>query len=168
MDYCRACGAEVGDGVPLCPQCGSPIDSFADPKSVEDDEALLREVWEIARTEGVISAVKRYREATGSDLAAAKRAVDSLLTTGGAGDQFLAQRQPMEHLEAEVLDIARQQGKIAAIKRYREAQVCGLKEAKEAVEAMLTEHGVEPRAGSGCASVLLLAILFGGSLWSLV
>lgn len=168
MDYCRDCGAEVEDGVSLCPHCGTPIDSFVDPESVATDDALLREVWEIARTEGMISAVKRYREATGSDLAQAKRVVDGLLATGGAGEQFLAQRPPMEHLEAEVLDIARQQGKIAAIRRYREAQGCGLKEAKEAVEAMLTEHGVEPRAGSGCAIVLLLAFLGGGSLWSFV
>ena len=164
MDYCRDCGSEVEDGVPLCPQCGSPIDAFVDPESADIDNELLREVWEIARTEGVISAVKRYREETGSDLATAKRVVDGLLASGGAGDQFLAQRQPMEHLEAEVLDIAQQQGKIAAIKHYREAQVCGLKDAKEAVEALLTEHGVEPRAVAGCASVLLFAILCGGSL----
>ncbi len=165
MDYCRACGAEVESGVPLCPQCGSPMDSFAEPPSPDVDEAVLREVWEMARQGSVIDAIKRYREATGCDLLTAKLAVDGLLASGGAGDKFLSQRQPMEHLEAEILDLARNQGKIPAIKRYREAQVCGLKEAKVAVEAMLAEHGVQPHAGSGCAGVLLLAVAVGAGCW---
>ncbi len=165
MDYCRACGSEVDDGVPLCPQCGSPLDTFAEPPSPQVDEVLLREVWELARRGSVIEAIKRYREATGCDLMTAKSVVDGLLASGGVGDRFLSRRQPMEHLEAEVLDLARNQGKIAAIKRYRDAQVCGLKEAKDAVEALLVEHGVEPRSGSGCASVLLLGVAVGFGCW---
>lgn len=58
-------------------------------------------------------------------------------------------------LEAHVLETARTQGKIAAIKHYREATGAGLKEAKDAVEAMILRHGVQI-AKSGCASAVLL------------
>ena len=109
----------------------------------------------------MIDAIKRYREATGSDLRTAKDAVDRMLASGGVSGHALPQRPPVEHLEAEILDIAQNQGKIAAIKRYREAQHCGLKDAKEAVEALLDERGVQARAGGGCATVLLFAVAFG-------
>ena len=161
MDYCRACGAEVKDGVQRCPQCGSPIDSFGDPGSPASDDVLLHEIWDLAKSGEVIDAIKRYREATGSDLRTAKDAVDRMLASGGVSGHALPQRPPVEHLEAEILDIAQNQGKIAAIKRYREAQHCGLKDAKEAVESLLDEHGVQARAGGGCATVLLFAVAFG-------
>lgn len=169
MDYCRACGAEVKAGVQRCPQCGSPIDSFGDSSSAADDDGLLHEVSDLAKSGAVIEAVKRYREATGCDLRTAREAVDRMLASGGVAGHALPQRPAVEHLEAEVLTIAQNQGKIAAIKRYREAQQCGLKEAKEAIEALLDQHGVKAHAGAGCASVLLFAVAIGagtGCLWS--
>ncbi|MEZ6054201.1 MAG: zinc ribbon domain-containing protein [Planctomycetaceae bacterium] len=106
MDYCRACGAEVKDGVQRCPQCGSPIDSFGDPDSPASDDVLLHEIWDLAKSGEVIDAIKRYREATGSDLRTAKDAVDRMLASGGVSGHALPQRPPVEHLEAEILDIA--------------------------------------------------------------
>jgi ribosomal protein L7/L12 len=67
-------------------------------------------------------------------------------------------------LEAQVLEIARTQGKIAAIKHYREATGAGLKEAKDAVEAMILRHGVQI-AKSGCASSVLLLVTAGVVIW---
>jgi hypothetical protein len=62
--------------------------------------------------------------------------------------------------ESRVLHTARTSGKIAAIKLYREQRGGGLKEAKEAVEAMMAEHGVTTGAGAGCgATVLALFVL---------
>ncbi len=165
MDYCRACGSEVDDDVPLCPQCGTPMDPFAEPPSPHVDEGLLQEVWELARRGSVIDAIKAYRAATGCDLRTAKEAVDRMLASGGTTGHALPERLLIEPLEAEILRLAGSQGKIAAIKRYREAQQCGLKDAKEAVEVLLAEHGVPPRAGSGCASALLLAVTVGVGWW---
>jgi hypothetical protein len=60
-------------------------------------------------------------------------------------------------LEAEVLQIAAQSGKISAIKRYREATNASLKDAKDAVESLMDRYRVRSPAGkSGCAGVLLL------------
>ncbi len=61
------------------------------------------------------------------------------------------------NLEANVLNALSRDGKIAAIKFYRERTKVGLKEAKEAVEGIATRHGVAAK-GSGCAGVLLLFV----------
>jgi ribosomal protein L7/L12 len=73
---------------------------------------------------------------------------------------------PEDELESEVLSLMRQGQKIQAVKLYREKTGvgdCSLKDAKEAVEAMAQAHGVPVRQ-AGCASVLLLAAILGGSL----
>lgn len=62
--------------------------------------------------------------------------------------------------EGRVLHTVRQSGKIAAIKLYREQRGGGLKEAKEAVEAMMAEHGVRAgSSGSGCGAAVLAMIV---------
>lgn len=65
-----------------------------------------------------------------------------------------------EALVSQVLEELQSAGKIAAIKLYREQTGMGLKDAKEAVEALGAKHGIIA-ARSGCAGVLLLA---GGTL----
>ncbi len=70
-------------------------------------------------------------------------------------------------LEAQVLEIARTQGKIQAIKHYREATGAGLKEAKDVVEAMILRHGLQI-AKSGCASSVLLLAAAGAALWQVL
>jgi len=60
-------------------------------------------------------------------------------------------------LDAQVLAIAATGGKIAAIKWHREQTGLGLKESKDAVEALLRRHKVSALK-SGCGGILLLAI----------
>ena len=71
--------------------------------------------------------------------------------------------QPAGEPDDEVMKLLRSGSKIAAIKVYREQTGVGLKEAKEAVEAMASEHGISP-APSGCSGVVLAAILLGSGL----
>jgi len=71
--------------------------------------------------------------------------------------------QPASEADDEVLKLLRSGRKIAAIKAYREQTGVGLKEAKDAVEALAAQRGIAPRP-SGCAGVVLLAILIGGTL----
>ena len=72
-----------------------------------------------------------------------------------------------EHLanesDNELLRLLRSGNKIAAIKVYREQTGVGLKEAKDAVEALAAEHEIAP-SSSGCAGAVLLAILLGSGL----
>jgi hypothetical protein len=63
----------------------------------------------------------------------------------------------------EVLRLLRSGNKIAAIKACRAQTRLGLREAKETVEALAAEHGIVSKP-SGCAGVVLLAILIGTGL----
>ena len=56
-------------------------------------------------------------------------------------------------VEEQVLSLLRQGRKIEAIKVYRTATNCGLKDAKDAVEALAAQHGIVAR-GAGCASAI--------------
>ncbi len=79
-----------------------------------------------------IEAIKRYREATGIGLAEAKATVEAL-----EQGQALPTKQPVDSsLEMEIVSLLEGGRKIEAIKRYREATGVGLKEAKDAVEAL--------------------------------
>lgn len=59
-------------------------------------------------------------------------------------------------LEGQVLALLQGQKKIPAIKLYREKTGAGLKQAKDAVEALAAKHGISP--GAGCAGMVLLLV----------
>jgi ribosomal protein L7/L12 len=102
-----------------------------------EQAALIRA---LVQEGSVIQAVKEFREATGSGLAEAKAAVDQIRDSLAKGTHDLP------HLErAHIADDGRLSevraalatgNKIGAIKLYREVAGVGLKEAKDAVEAM--------------------------------
>jgi ribosomal protein L7/L12 len=99
-----------------------------------------------------IEAIKRYRQETGAGLAEAKEVVEALQR-----GEPLALPEPLDpSLEAELVALLEQGRKIEAIKVYRERLGAGLKEAKEAVEAIATRHHVVAPTGPGCFGVLLL------------
>ena len=68
-------------------------------------------------------------------------------------------KPPVLSYEAEVLVTAQESGKIQAIKKYRELTGKGLKDAKEAVEALLEREGVVPNSRSGCSAMLIVLMI---------
>jgi hypothetical protein len=60
-------------------------------------------------------------------------------------------------LEGQVLALMRGQKKIWAIKVYREKTGVGLKQAKDAVEALAAKHGISTQ--TGCAGMVLLMVV---------
>jgi ribosomal protein L7/L12 len=90
-----------------------------------------------------IEAIKLYREATGAGLAEAKRAVE-LIEAGKPPASDANASLGEDWTPHAVSDLVRQGRKIEAIKRYREATGLGLKEAKDAVDAL--ERQVNPSA----------------------
>jgi hypothetical protein len=64
----------------------------------------------------------------------------------------------LSEFDQEILGLMKGGKKIEAIKRYREKTGLGLKEAKDAVEALAARYGIEK--GAGCAGVLLFLLLF--------
>ena len=134
-----------------------------------DRDAILADL----RAGRKIQAIKTYREATGAGLAEAKAAVEAMEDgrLPQSADAPAANRE-----SARVDDVVRAHlaagNKIEAIKAYREANGCGLKEAKDAVEAIEAGRGglggVASKRG-GClpmigllvAGVVVLARLWG-------
>ena len=104
-------------------------------RSLSVDES---ELDELLRQGGKIAAIKRYRELHGVGLKEAKDAIDA--RAAGLATPTPAHAQPAHapptH-DPEVLAFLRGGSKIQAIKRYRELHGIGLKEAKDAVEAIV-------------------------------
>lgn len=82
-----------------------------------------------------IAAIKHYRAATGVSLKDAKDAVEAMAV--GRATAHLATSMPANAPTVTALLLSG--NKIEAIKRYREATGLGLKEAKDAVEALAAQ-----------------------------
>ena len=67
-------------------------------------------------------------------------------------------------LDSQILQLMRAGRKIDAIKLYREQRRVGLKEAKDAVEALAQQHGI-PKRSVGCTGVLFVAASAGLARW---
>jgi ribosomal protein L7/L12 len=133
-----------------------------------EDLALIRAFLAEGKT---IEAIKAYRNATDTDLAEAKAAVERIRDSveDGVAPSEDAQSMPgslNSQQDAELRDALAGGNKILAIKIYREATGVGLAEAKDAVEKMVSERrGVSASlpgntpAKSGCFGLLLLVAL---------
>jgi ribosomal protein L7/L12 len=103
---------------------------FSEQGVVDPDE-----VHRHLREKGMIAAIKYYRHQTGAGLKEAKEAVEAL----DAQQRGLPVVRSTEYQQGTIDHdklhrILREQGKIPAIKYYRQCTGVGLKEAKDAVE----------------------------------
>lgn len=154
MSECPFCGASIPAVANQCPKCGAAVASNSD-RPPFDAAALQIQVLALLSSGSKIEAIKVYREATGVGLAEAKSAVEALernqvIATSGTVDS---------DLEAELLPILRNQGLIPAIKVYRERTGTGLKESKDAVEAIAARHGIVASRSTGCAGAALVLFI---------
>jgi len=99
---------------------------------------LESQIKEIIAKNQKIAAIKLYREATGVDLKDAKDAVEAI--ERGEPVYFSPPTQANQEIDMVLEDQIRQllakRQKIQAVKIYREAHNCGLKDAKDAVDAI--------------------------------
>jgi ribosomal protein L7/L12 len=185
MPNCRVCGHSNAHTAERCENClawlvqDSEVRGVAPPPGTPApppaDDELLRQVAGLLAGGRKIEAVRVYREARGVSLAEAKRAVE-LVEAGrqwSAAEPVAASSEP--GLVDDVLEHVRAGRWIHAIKHYREVTGCGLKEAKDAVEAIARSAGIPVTKGSGCgplAAILgALAIVIGAlgaAVWSFV
>ncbi len=120
-----------------------------------ESESILAELLALLAEGRKIEAIKRYREATGAGLAVAKETVESL-----ERGESLPTREPVDStMEAEIVRLLERGKKIEAIKVYRERTGVGLKEAKDAVEAVAAQRGIVAPSGSGCLGAALLLMV---------
>jgi len=185
MPTCRICGHRNPETAERCEKClawlvqQSDVRGVAPPPGTPEpppaDDVLLNQVAGLLAEGRKIEAIRVYREARGVGLAEAKTAVE-LVEAGrqwSAVERIPATAEP--GLVDEVLEHVRAGRWIHAIKQYREATGSGLKESKEAVEAMARSAGIPVLKGSGCAPVAVVlglpALIIAGvgvALWLLV
>jgi ribosomal protein L7/L12 len=106
-----------------------------------------------------IEAIKLYRERTGAGLEESKDAVGAI----GRGQRFPSRRDDGDFRD-EVLSLLEQGQKIGAIKLFRERTGAGLKESKEAVEALAERRGIVISQGTGCFGVVVAIGFLTGAL----
>lgn len=117
-------------------------------------ENLVAEIQALLAAGRKIEAIKRYREATGAGLAAAKETVEAI-----ERNEPLPQGKSLDStFEKEIVGLLEGGKKIEAIKLYREQTGVGLKEAKDAVEALAAQRGIVAPSRSGCLGVVLFMV----------
>jgi ribosomal protein L7/L12 len=175
MPKCRICEHNNPVGIDRCQNCGSWIEqavpsklSGQEPKTDSDErvpqqpDSLEGRVLFLMQAGKKIEAVKLYRQETGSGLKEAKDAVEALAAgqpiARRSGESVETNGVDPNSLEGQVLALMRGQKKIWAIKVYREKTGVGLKQAKDAVEALAAKHGINPK-GAGCAGMVLLMVV---------
>jgi len=99
-----------------------------------------QQLKEMAAEGNKIAAIAQYREITGVGLKEAKDAVEALMRGAPVNLPVSSQdREPDPFLENRIKRLLAERKKIEAVKIYREAYQCGLKEAKDAVDLIQAE-----------------------------
>lgn len=156
MPKCPSCNRPVTLDAASCPYCRAPLVETPAPPA----ENLEQRVGALLAQGKKIEAIKIYREETGAGLADAKQAVEALQ----AGAPLpLREMPPMDQWQGDVLRLLAAGKKIQAIKLYREHTGSGLKDAKEAVEALGAQHGIAP--SGGCLAVVVIAAISAWVVW---
>ena len=159
-EKCQAWLTQSADAPPA-PSASPSVSRTAPDLSGALDADFVAELLECVRGGQKIEAIRRLREATGSGLVEAKDAIEAL----EAGRQMArvdGPPPPASIADNEILELLRSGNKIAAIKLYRERTGDGLKDAKEAVEALGRAHGIRTPQNVGCggaATMLLLGLV---------
>lgn len=68
-------------------------------------------------------------------------------------------------LEKEILQVLKRDGKLHAIKSYKELTGLSLKEAKDTVEAIAKKYNVKTEHPKGCAGILALGLVILVIVW---
>ncbi len=170
---CPECGKEISDKALSCPNCGNPMNQ----QTQQQEEYLCcpkcgsRELH--AEHKG-FSGGKALAGAilTGGIglLAGTIGSKDTQITCLKCGNKFKAGeamvRKPnydnVSEEEAMIIGIIQSQGKLSAIKWYKEKYNCGLREAKDAVDDIAAKHITDltsaSASGSGCSIIILIGI----------
>ena len=171
MLNCVFCNQPVSPGAIKCPKCGADLfPADVARKADAASSATEGDILSMLEQGRKIDAIRMYREQTGAGLREAKDAVEALERGGSLpkGPQAAGGSAGVRaDLKADVWALVQDGQKIQAIKFYRERTGCGLKQAKDAVEAVAREHGVAPNT-AGCFGMILFWLALSGALLGLI
>lgn len=150
MSNCIFCDQDNPPGLTQCRLCQAPLPDSETGRL--PDDAFQRHLHRLLSEQQRIPAIAAYRRHTGVDLTAAVEAIDAI-----ERDQQFNVNPSDADLEWEIIGFLERSEKIAAIKLYRERTSVGLKEAKDAVEAIEQRMGLATGpAPGGCFGMILL------------
>lgn len=160
MASCPFCEAANPSSATRCTNCGAELAGEAESHDETGGDPLL----DLIKAGKKIEAIQLYRERMGVGLNEAKAAVEALMRGDASSSVAMT---GANRLEQEVIRLLQDQQKIPAIKLYRQQTKVGLRDAKEAVEALGRKHGIA-ESGGGCFGVLLsIALLIGVCVYTL-
>jgi large subunit ribosomal protein L7/L12 len=120
-----------------------------------DAARLVGEIRLLLAAGRKIEAIRRYREVTGADLAEATKMVEAIARNAPPSQQGVTDAA----FEDEIVGLLQGEKTLEAVKRYRKRTGLGLKEARDAVEALAARRGVTVASPSGCFGVVLFLLL---------
>ena len=157
MLNCVFCDQNSPVGSPTCQLCNAPLpDSETSPLP---DSVFRQHLLQLLKTDQREQANAAYRRRMGVDSAAADEVLDAL-----DRDQQFNVMPEYADVEWAVVGYLERGQKIAAIKFFRDKTQLGLKEAKDAVEAIEQRLGLGAAPQStGCFGMVLLLWMVLGS-----
>ena len=105
-----------------------------------------------------IEAIKLYRDFSGASLLEAKTFIEQLITTLETGQLPPSLNDDSTEFDGRLLELLAEGKKIQAIKEYREANSCSLKQAKDAVDKLQLQLGDIPQSGCATSALCFIAI----------
>lgn len=118
------------------------------------DDAVMKELKALLAAGQKIEAIRIFRGKTGVGLAEAKAAIEAIADGHSLSGPGSPSEQPDDLTEL-ILEACRI-SKLGAVKLVRERTGMGLKEAKDLVDRIAVENGLEAPRGAGCFGVLLM------------
>ena len=129
MICCPFCHQDNPAGITECEHC---VATLPRPGPLTVTPELEKQIQSLLEERSKIEAIKWFREHTGSGLKEAKDAVEAI----ELGRPFAVPGRTGKAFESELIELLQADRKIEAIKRFRAETGAGLKEAKDAVEAI--------------------------------
>jgi len=130
MIRCQFCRRDNPAANAECEHCGAVLSMPAG--SVTARPELEKQIQNLLEQGKKIEVIKRFREKTGAGIKEARDAVEAI----EMGRPLSPPARVDESFQSELTELLQNGKKIEAIQRFREATGAGLKEAKDAVEAI--------------------------------
>ena len=172
---CPECGKEISDKAVACPHCGNPMNPQI--QQTQQEEYLCcpkcgsRELHAEHKGFSGGKALAGVVLTGGIGLLAGTiGSRDTQITCLKCGKKFKAgeavvkkpNNNDVSEEETQIIDIIQRQGKLSAVKWYKEQHNCGLKEAKDFVDDIAANNysaiSQVSGAGSGCSIIVLIGI----------
>ena len=163
---CPECGKEISDKAIACPNCGNPINH----QGVQDEYLCCpkcgsRELHAEHKGFSGGKALAGVLVTGGIGLLAGTiGSRDTQITCLKCGNKFKAgearvvkvSNNPSDERDS-IIEYAQLNGKLTAIKWYKDRHGCSLKEAKDAVESVLGKDS----NGNGCSIIIIIGLAIG-------